>query len=285
VLFVVSWSSGFIGAKLGAAEAPTATVLMWRFVPLALVLLPVVLARAGRGLRGRARGEVGTHVLVGLLSQSGYLLTVYGAIGLGVSTGTTALVDGVQPLVAAALVGPLLGVVVGGRVWVGLALGLAGVVLVSWSDATATTSTAPPWAYLVPVLGMLSLLGSTFVERRTAVRTPPLAALAVHCTTSAVVFTVLAVATSAATPPAGGGFWVAIAWLVVLPTFGGYGLYWLLVDRLGVTSVNGLLFLIAPVTSVWGALAFDEPLTAVTVVGLALALVAALVVSRGPETA
>jgi drug/metabolite transporter (DMT)-like permease len=285
VLFVVSWSSGFIGAKLGAAEAPTATVLMWRFVPLALVLLPVVLARAGRGLRGRARGEVGTHVLVGLFSQSGYLLTVYGAIGLGVSTGTTALVDGVQPLVAAALVGPLLGVVVRGRVWVGLALGLAGVVLVSWSDATATTSTAPPWAYLVPVLGMLSLLGSTFVERRTAVRTPPLAALAVHCTTSAVVFTVLAVATSAATPPAGGGFWVAIAWLVVLPTFGGYGLYWLLVDRLGVTSVNGLLFLIAPVTSVWGALAFDEPLTAVTVVGLALALVAALVVSRGPETA
>jgi drug/metabolite transporter (DMT)-like permease len=281
-LFVVCWSSGFIGAKLGAGEAPTPTVLMWRFLPLALVLLPLVLVRAGRGLRGRGRREVGAHVLVGLLSQSGYLLTVYGAIGLGVSTGTTALVDGVQPLVAAALVGPLLGAAVSGRQWVGLALGLAGVAVVSWSDATAATSTAPAWAYAVPLVGMLSLLASTFVERRAAVRTPPLTALAVHCTTSAVVFTALALATSDAVPPTSGDFWLATAWLVVLPTFGGYGLYWLLVERLGVTAVNGLLFLIAPVTAVWGAAMFAEPLTAVTLAGLGMALAAALAVSRAP---
>ncbi|WP_022928385.1 DMT family transporter [Patulibacter americanus] len=279
VVFVLCWSSGFIGAKLGSAEAPVATTLMWRFVPLALVLVPLALARAGHGLRGRTRGDVGTHVVVGLLSQSGYLLTVYGAIGLGVSTGTTALIDGLQPLVAAALVGPLLGVAVSARQRAGLALGLAGVVLVTWSDATAPTSTAPWWAYLVPFAGMLSLLASTFVERRTAVRTPPLAALAVHCTTSAVVFTVLALVTSDAVPPATSGFWLATAWLVVLPTFGGYGLYWLLVERIGVTPVNGLLFLIAPVTSVWGAAMFGEPLTLLTVSGLALALVAALAVS------
>ncbi|MFF4801217.1 hypothetical protein ACFY1U_22950 [Streptomyces sp. NPDC001351] len=42
-----------------------------------------------------------------MLSQSGYLLTVYYAIQLGVSSGTTALIDGVQPLVAGALAGPL----------------------------------------------------------------------------------------------------------------------------------------------------------------------------------
>jgi drug/metabolite transporter (DMT)-like permease len=284
VLFVLCWSSGFIGAKLGSGEAATPTILMWRFVPLAAVLLPLALVRAGRGLRGRARGEVGTHVLVGLLSQSGYLLTVYGAIGLGVSTGTTALVDGLQPLVAAALVGPLLGAAVSARQRVGLVLGLLGVVLVTWSDATAPTSTAPWWAYLVPFVGMLSLLGSTFVERRTAVRTPPLAALAVHCTTSAVVFTALALASADAVPPATSGFWIATAWLIVLPTFGGYGLYWLLVERVGVTPVNGLLFLIAPVTSVWGAAMFGEPLTLVTVAGLALALAAALAVS-GPAGA
>jgi drug/metabolite transporter (DMT)-like permease len=285
--FVVCWSSGFIGAKLGSGEAPVATVLMWRFVPLAAVLLPVALLRTGRGLRGRARGEVGLHVLVGLLSQSGYLLTVYGAIGLGVSTGTTALVDGVQPLVAAAVVGPLLGVAVRGRQWAGLALGLAGVLVVTWSDAGAPTSAAPWWAYLVPFLGMLSLVGSTVLERRTTVRTPPMTALAVHCTTSAVVFSALAVATADAVPPASADFWLATAWLVVLPTFGGYGLYWLLVERIGVTAVNGLLFLIAPVTAVWGAAMFGEPLTALTGAGLAMTLLAALVVSArtsGPGT-
>ncbi len=266
VLFVACWSSGFIGAKLGAADASVPTVLMWRFLPLALLLTPF--------LRPGSMRELGRHVLIGLLSQSGYLLTVYWAIGEGVSTGTTALIDGVQPLVAAALAGPLLGVAATGRQWIGLALGLVGVVLVSWSDAA---SHAPAWAYLIPFAGMLGLVASTVLERRARVPAPPLRALAVHCATSAVVFTVLALATGNAVPPASGHFWFALAWLIVLATFGGYGLYWLLVGRIGMTAVNSLMFLIAPVTSVWGTVLFGEPFTVLTGVGLGLALVAAVV--------
>jgi drug/metabolite transporter (DMT)-like permease len=281
-LFVVCWSSGFIGAKLGAAEAPVPTVLMWRFLPLAVLLVPLALAQVSRST-GAPSGGLGRHVVIGLLSQSGYLLTVYGAIGLGVSAGTTALIDGVQPLVAAALVGPLLGLAVTGRQWAGLVLGLTGVVVVSWGDAVSPTTDAPAWAYLVPFVGMLSLVGSTFLERRAPVRTPPLQALAIHCTTSALLFTAMAVATGTASPPASQEFWVATTWLVVLPTFGGYGLYWFLVDRIGVTPVNSLMFLIAPVTSVWGALMFGEPLTVLTVSGLTLALVGAVTAGRRPR--
>ncbi|WP_245633544.1 DMT family transporter [Amycolatopsis jejuensis] len=270
-LFVVCWSSGFIGAKLGAADAAVPTVLMWRFVPLALLLTPF-LRRGSTSYR-----EFGRHVLIGLLSQAGYLLTVYWAIGEGVSTGTTALIDGVQPLVAAALAGPLLGATATGRQWGGLALGLAGVAMVSWSDAG---SQAPAWAYLIPFGGMLGLVASTVLERRASIPVPPLRALAIHCLTSAVVFTILAVATGTAAPPASGRFWLALAWLIVLATFGGYGLYWLLVDRIGVTAVNSLMFLIAPVTSVWGAALFDEPFTVLTGAGLALALIAAVVANR-----
>jgi drug/metabolite transporter (DMT)-like permease len=217
-----------------------------------------------------------------MMSQSGYLLTVYWAIGQGVSTGTTALIDGVQPLVAAALVGPLLGVAVTGRQWVGLVLGLTGVLLVSWADATAPAGQTPAWAYLVPLVGMFSLVGSTILERRARVRTPPLRALAIHCTTSAAAFTALAVARGTAVPPSSGRFWLAMAWLVVLATFGGYGLYWLLVERIGVTPVNTLMFLVPPVTAVWGSVMFGEPLTLVTVLGLALAVVAAPVAGVTP---
>ncbi len=259
ILFVGCWSSGFIGAKLGAADAAVPTVLMWRFLPLALLLAPF--------LRFGTTRELGRHVLIGLLSQSGYLLTVYWAIGEGVSTGTTALIDGVQPLVAAALAGPLLGVAATGRQWAGLALGLVGVVLVSWSDAA---SHAPAWAYLIPFAGMLGLVASTVLERRAPVPAPPMRALAVHCATSAV-------ATGSAIPPASGHFWFAMTWLIVLATFGGYGLYWLLVGRIGMTAVNSLMFLIAPVTSVWGTVLFGEPFTVLTGVGLGPALVAAVV--------
>ena len=41
--FVLAWSSGFIGAKLGAGSAGAVTVLMWRFLPLAVVLAAVAL--------------------------------------------------------------------------------------------------------------------------------------------------------------------------------------------------------------------------------------------------
>ncbi|MFF9896190.1 DMT family transporter [Streptomyces longispororuber] len=279
--FVVTWSSGFIGAKLGAGSADAATVLMWRFLPPAAVLVAWAAATASwRGLTARALGR---QVVIGALSQSGYLLTVYYAIQLGVSSGTTALIDGTQPLVAGALAGPLLGQYVSRTQWLGLALGLTGVVVVTAADAAAGTD-APWWAYGVPFLGMLALVAATFLDRRGCPVTPRVA-LTVHCATSAVVFTALALALGAAAPPAEASFWAAVGWLVVLPTFGGYGLYWLILRRGGVTRVNTLMFLMAPVTTLWGAAMFREPFGAQTVLGLAAGLAAVVVVHRGAAPA
>lgn len=280
VLFVLCWSSGFIGAKLGAADADVPTLLMWRFLPLAVVLALPAWWLARRRAAVPTRRSLSRQIAIGLLSQSGYLLTVYWAIDLGVNTGTTALVDGIQPLVAAALLGPLLGAAATGRQWLGLVLGLIGVGVVTLADAGANT-TAPVWAYGVPVLGMLSLVGATFVERRDSATVPPLTALAIHCATSAVVFTAIAFATGNAVVPTDASFWLATAWLVVLPTFGGYGLYWLLLRRIGVTRVNTLMFLMAPVTAVWGAVAFGESFTVITAVGMGVGVVAVIVVSAG----
>ncbi|MET9499129.1 DMT family transporter [Streptomyces sp. NPDC006552] len=278
--FVLTWSSGFIGAKLGAGDASAVTTLMWRFLPLALVLGAVAATAGRRWWRGLTPRDIGRQCVVGALSQSGYLLTVYYAIQLGVSSGTTALIDGTQPLVAGALAGPLLRQYVTARQWLGLCLGVAGVVVVTTADAAAVTGVAG-WAYAIPFLGMLALVAATFVESRSATRVEPMAALTVHCATSAVVFTALAVAAGEAAPPAAPSFWLAIAWLVGLSTFGGYGLYWVVLRRRGLTQVNALMFLMAPVTAVWGALMFGEPFGVRTALGLALGLVAVAVVRRG----
>ncbi|GHJ36950.1 DMT family transporter [Streptomyces sp. TS71-3] len=278
IAFVVCWSSGFIGARLGAGSASAVTILMWRFLPLAVVL--IVIAAATVAWRGLAVRDVARQAVIGVLSQSGYLLTVYYAIQLGVASGTTALIDGVQPLVAGALAGPLLGQYVSRRQWLGLCMGVGGVVIVTTADASSGSGVAW-WAYLIPFLGMLSLVAATFFEGRSRRRVAPVAAMTTHCLTSAVVFTALAAGTGAARPPASFAFWGAIAWLVVFSTFGGYGLYWVILRRSGVTKVNTLMFLMAPVTAVWGALMFGEPFGVQTALGLGLGLAAVVVVHRG----
>ncbi|WP_424883282.1 DMT family transporter [Streptomyces sp. SLBN-8D4] len=275
--FVVCWSSGFVGAKLGTQDAGATTLLMWRFLPLAAVLAVFAAYRGRASWRALTPRAAGRQALIGLLSQSGYLLTVYHAIQLGVSSGTTALIDGTQPLVAGALAGPLLRQYVPARQWLGLCLGLGGVALVTTADAASTTGVAW-WTYLVPFAGMLSLVAATFLDRRSRTPVAPAVSMTVHCATSAVVFTTAALTTGTATPPATGSFWLAMIWLVALSTFGGYGLYWLVLQRSGVTEVNTLMFLMAPVTAVWGALIFGEPFTPQTALGLAVALTAVAVV-------
>ncbi|MCL7494041.1 DMT family transporter [Streptomyces sp. MCA2] len=278
--FVLCWSSGFIGAKLGADSAPAGTLLMWRFLPLAAVLVVVAALSARAAWRGLTARDLARQAVIGALSQSGYLLTVYSAIQLGVSSGTTALIDGTQPLVAGALAGPLLHQYVSRRQWLGLGLGVGGVIVVTTADAAAGSGVAG-WAYLVPFLGMSSLVAATFLENRSRTRVAPSVSMTIHCTTSAVLFTALAAGTGSLQPPASLSFWVAVGWLVVLSTFGGYGLYWLILRRRGVTEVNTLMFLMAPVTALWGAAMFGEPFGPQTAAGLALGLAAVAVVHRG----
>ncbi|WP_405928230.1 DMT family transporter [Streptomyces griseus] len=280
VAFVLCWSSGFIGAKLGAGSASALTILMWRFLPLTVVLVAVAVTVARASWRGLGVRDLARQSVIGALSQSGYLLTVYYAIQLGVSTGTTALIDGVQPLVAGALAGPLLRQYVTARQWLDLCLGVSGVAVVTLADASAAAGVAW-WAYALPFVGMLALVAATFLESRSATRVAPSVSLTVHCAASTVIFTALAVGTGTALPPAELAFWGAVGWLVVLSTFGGYGLYWLILRRSGVTAVNTLMFLMAPVTAVWGALMFGEPFGPRTALGLALGLVAVAVVYRG----
>ncbi|MFD4582278.1 hypothetical protein [Streptomyces sp. NPDC058434] len=70
---------------------------------------------------------------------------------------------------------------------------------------------------------------------------------------------------------------------MALSPCGGNGLYGLILRRSGVTLVNALMFLMAPVTAVWGALLFGAPFGAQTAVGMAAALAAAIAVHRGED--
>lgn len=273
---VVMWSSGFVGAELGTGYAPATTLLAWRFLIVGGLLVAWCLCR-GMRMGGR---DLALHAGIGALAQAGYLYGVVAAAEAGVAAGTSALVAALQPAVAAALALPLLGERVRGRQILGLAVGLAGVGLVVGSDLLRPTA-APWWAYALPFGAMLSLVAATLVERRARPGGSLLEALAVQCGVSAVLFTALAGATGTLAPPADPGFWGAVAWVVVLSTLGGYGLYWANLARTSVARVSALLYLTPPTTLVWTWLMFGAPVGAGALAGMGVCVLAVWLV-RSP---
>lgn len=269
---MLTWSSGFIIAKIGTDTAPALTVLVWRFLVVAGLLLAGLLVfrlRAGPTVLPAWR-DIRPHLTIGLFAQFGYILPIYLAVGAGVSVGTTALIDAIQPLVVATLVGPLLGLRVRWLQWLGLVLGAIGVVLIVAADASASASAAPSPAYLLPLVSLASLVTATFLERRTTARLGVFATLTTHAGITLVVVAVLAALTGSLTPPASAEFWVSTLLIAVFPTLGAYALYWYLLRRLGITALNALLFLVAPTTAVAGSLLFGDPFTPATLAGLVL---------------
>lgn len=281
--FVLSWSSGFIFGKISTDAAPILTVLVWRYLLVGAILLVVVVVIKARRrtVQMPAWRDIRPHLTIGFFAQFGYVLPVYLAVGAGVAVGTTALIDAVQPLVVATLVGPLLGLKVRALQWVGLILGAIGVALIVASDVTAAISPTP--AYLLPLVGLASLVAATFLERRSTSQLGVFAALAVHAAVTLVAVTVLAAATGALVPPATITFWASMLVLAVLPTLVAWALYWYLLRRLGITALNALLYLVAPTTAVIGSLLFSDPFTPATLVGLVLGAVAVALVITPPR--
>ena len=276
VVFVLAWGSGFIAAKVGTLDESMWTVLFWRYVPLAVVLVAIAWARGDlRNIRG---SDLRQQSIVGAFSQFGYVVFVYASVAVGVTSGTTALVDAVQPLVVATLVGPLLGIRVRGMQWVGLALGAVGVIFVVSSQLEGAATS--PLAYSLPVLAMLSLIAATFVERRRSTPLPVFTILTVHVAVAALGIGLVALATGSVTVPSEASFWVTIAFTALVPALLAYALYWWLIRRIGITSLNALLFAVAPTTAVAGTVAFGEAFTWLTAVGFVVSAVAVALVIR-----
>ncbi len=277
VALVVTWSSGFIGAELGArAGADPVTLLAWRFVLLATLLVAVAAVLRMPWPDWRAWVRQG---LLAVLCQVGYLVLVFEGVSRGVDGGTAALIAAVQPMLVATVAGPLLGERSSLRTWIGMVIGLAGVAVVVSGELRSAPVAA--LVYLLPVAGTLSLTIGTVLTRRMRPTETLMQSVVLQAVVSAVVMAALALVTDRVAPPRDGQFWVAVVWLIVFASLGGYVMY-LYVGRIrGATVVSTLLYLTPPTTMVWVLVMFGEPLTAAGVVGLAISAVGVALVLRG----
>lgn len=273
---VLSWSSGFVGMRFALEHAPAFLVVFWRCMVVALILLPFVAAE----VRRTSWSVLLRHAGIGLLAIAGYLAGIGKSIEHGVPAGLTALIADLLPIGTAVLATAWFGQRLGRLAWVGLLVGLLGVLLVS-KDALAW-SKAPWWAYGLPLLGMLSLAMATLWQKRTdsSASMGLMANLWVQSVASAVVFAVLAGMEGSLLPVASVGFATGVLWTAILPMLGGYGLYWICLRRSSPTRVASVLYLSPAVTLLWAWAMFDEPLSWLMLVGTVVSGVGVWMVMR-----
>lgn len=266
---LLTWSSGFIGARFSIDYAPALLVVFWRSVVVSLLLLPFVY----KALLKTPLSVLLNNAGIGLLAMAGYLTGVTRGIELGVPAGLAALCADLLPLGMALLAAIFLGERLVRQVWMGLIVGLIGVLWVT--HGALVLGDAPLWAYGLPVAGMLSLAVATLWQKR-ASASPSMGLLPnlwLQCFVSSFAFAAIEGSQGSLAPIPSAGFALSVLWTVGLSTLGGYGLYWICLRRSTATRVASVLYLSPPITLLWAWAMFDEPLSWPMAAGMAISAI------------
>lgn len=278
-LFVVLWSTGFIGARLGLPHAGPLTFLALRY-GLAAGLL-VLVALATRAPWPRRPAEIGHYAVAGLLVHGIYLGGVFIGISLGVEAGVSALIVGLQPLLTAALAGVLLGERVTPRQWAGLALGLSGVALIL--ARKLGQGPGDTLGSLACVAALLGITAGTLYQKRYCARMDLRTGSVVQFAAAGAATAPLALLFEDTHIDWNGEFVFALFWLVVVLSLGAVSLLYLLIRRGAAAQVASLFFLVPPCTALIAWPLFGETLGPAAIAGMGLTALGVAMASRGPK--
>jgi drug/metabolite transporter (DMT)-like permease len=283
-LFVLLWSTGFVGAKYGLPYAPP-----FLFLALRLAIAAVLLGGVAAALRSAhmpERVQYGRASIAGLLLHAGYLGGVFYGISLGVPAGVSAVVVSLQPVLTAVLAARVLGERPTARQWLGLALGLAGVALVVGPGLVRAGSAEPlPVAGLVAcVVALVSGTLGTVWQKRHGDGIPLVWGTTVQYVAAAALLLAAALATEDLVIDWTAEFVAALIWLVLVLSIGAVLLLLLLLRRGTAAGVSSLYYLVPPATAVEAYFLFGERVGALSLVGIGVTAVGVALVVVPPRT-
>jgi drug/metabolite transporter (DMT)-like permease len=266
-LFVLLWSTGFIGAKLGLPYAEPLTFLLFRFACVIglLGLLSLVLRRPWPH-----KPLQWFHIAVaGALLHGGYLSGVFLAIHVGMPAGVVALIVGIQPLLTAFLSASMVGERVSRRQWAGLVLGFGGVALVVWNKLGVAGISGAGLAF--SILALVGITLGTLYQKRFCAELDLWSGSVIQFVAAALALLPFALAFETMRIAWSGQLVFALAWLIFVLSLGAISLLHLLIRRGAATRVSALFYLTPPTTALMAWLVFGETLGLPAIAGMAIA--------------
>ena len=264
------WGASFLFMRMGAADFGPLALAFVRVAGASLLLLPLM---AWQGQVATLRQHWRPIAVVGLLN-SALPFTLFMAAALVMGTGLMAVFNATAPIWGALVAWLWLGDRMAASRWVGLAIGLAGVVGLVWGQADLR----PGQHGISPALGFAACAAAALLygvaanySRKFLKGLPPMALAAGSQLSAAVVLALpAAFAWPAHNPPASA--WAAAAALALVCTGLAYVLYFRLIAHTGVTTAISVTFLIPGFAMVWGWLFVAEVPTLRMLIGCAVVL-------------
>jgi drug/metabolite transporter (DMT)-like permease len=279
VIFVLLWSTGFVGAKYVLPYSEPFVFLTIRYA-LAMTTLLIV-ARVMKEPLKISRAQVIQSIKVGVFLQVVYIGGVFYAISLGVSAGVTSVLVSIQPILVSVLAVKFLNEKLGTRKIFGLILGFTGVLLLLLPKLFQGVF-AFGYSGLGIVSGVLALLGTTtgyLLQKKGGSDIPFLPGTAVQFATATVLFALASTLFEEWKITTSFQFFLALSWIVFALSIGSIFLLFYLLKNDSASSVSSLYYLVPPLTAIQAYLFFRERITWIGLLGMGLAAIGTLLVT------
>jgi drug/metabolite transporter (DMT)-like permease len=277
-VFVLVWSTGFVVARYGMPHAPPLGFLTLRYA-LSVLAFGAWIALS-RAAWPRSRAQWGHLALSGVLMHAGYLGGVWAAVKAGIGAGTVSLIVGLQPVLTAVWLSATGSAhAISARQWLGLLLGLGGLLLVVGHKLGAGEVTA--FNFGLAIFALLSITAGTLYQKRFVQPCDVRTANCVQIGAALIVTAPLALLEHGAWqlhPELVG----AMAWSVLVLTLGGSSMLYLLIQRGAAAKVTSLLYMVPPCTALMAWILFGEPLSGQVLAGIGVTAIGVALVVRAP---
>jgi drug/metabolite transporter (DMT)-like permease len=281
ILFVLLWSTGFIGARFGLPYIEPMTFLAVRMVFVVLIMGAIAFIVQARWPQG---SEIGHSFVAGALVHGLYLGGVFTAISQGVPAGISALIPGLQPILTSTIANRLMGEKVTRQQWLGLILGLIGVLLVLHDRSIVLAGSLLGW--IASVGSLIGITLGTLYQKRYCGRIDWRAGNTVQYAGALVLFALAAFAFETRVIHWSGELVFAIAWLVLVLSIAAVGLMYWLIRRSAATGFASLFYLVPGTTALLAFMLFGEKLDALSIAGMVVCSGGVVLANRGaPKSA
>jgi len=283
-LFVLLWSTGFIGVKYGIPYAPPFYFVAIRMAIAALLLfIAISFLRKSQPI---TRAIIWPSTMIGLTLHGAYLGGCFFAVSRGLPAGVTALIVSLQPVLVSLFAARYLGEPLKARAVSGLIFGLLGLFVVVIPRINVSGANAISLVSIgACVIGLLGGTSGTILQKKYGGAIPTLSGTSIQYAATAVVMLMLALIFEEPNITWSREFIGALTWLVLALSFGAILLLFFLLSHGSAASVSSLYYLVPAVTAIEAYFFFDEHISMLSLIGTAITVAGVwLVVSKQKET-